>query len=274
MRRWMGIPIYLVLSVLALVILFPYFVMAITALKSNTQVFAYPPSWLPHPVDLRNFVDLFAKDGFGRVLLNSLLDCGVSTILAVVVAIPASYAISRLRFPLRRAMIYLFLVTQMFSPIVIIVGLFRVMVLYHLLNNPLSLILSYAAFNLAFSIWILSSFFDTIPAAIEEAAWIDGCSRWQGVVRVFVPLALPGMLVACMFSFVAAWNDLVLAMSFLRSSSRFTVTLRIFNLVSGRYTVEWQLVMAAVVIATIPVVVMFALMQKHLVQGFTAGAVK
>jgi multiple sugar transport system permease protein len=265
---------YAFLILVCVVILLPYFIMLITSIKTSTEVFAFPPRWIPAHLYLGNFVQLFTKYGFGKAFLASLVACGGSTVLTLLIATPAAYAIARLRFRGRRWIIYVFLIAQMFAPIVIIVGLFRVIVFYHLLDNLLALVLTYAAFNLAFSIWMLSSFFETIPPGIEEAAWIDGATRWGAIRSVFVPLAMPGMTVAFLFSFVMAWNDLVLALSFMRSSGNFPVTLSIFNLVSGRYTVEWQVVMAAVILATLPVVIMFGSVQRYFIQGFTAGAIK
>lgn len=265
---------YAFLTGLSVVVLFPYFLIVITAFKTRREVFAYPPHWLPHGFYLGNFANLFTQQEFGSGLLNSVIVCALSTVLVLALAVPAAYAVARLRFPGRRWVIQILLVTQMFAPIVIIVGLFRIMVLYHLIDTLASLIITYAAFNLAFAVWILTSFFETIPIEIEEAAWSDGATRWQGVLRVVAPLSLPGVAVAAIFTFVSSWNDLVIALSFLRSSSRFTATLDIFNLVSGRYTIEWQVVMAAVLVATVPVVIMFAFVRRYIVSGFTAGAIR
>ncbi len=262
------------LVLISMVILFPYILMLITAFKTRPEVFAFPPHWLPESLFWGNFKSLFTQYGFGRSFMNSVIAVGGSTVLSIAIAIPAAYAVARLKFVGRRGVIYILLITQMFSPIVIIVGLFKVIVFYHLLDSLWSLVFTFAAFNLAFNIWMLASFFETIPAAIEEAAWIDGLSRLGSIMRIFVPLAGPGISVAFLFSFVAAWNDLVLALSFLRSSDKFTVTLNIFNLVSGRYTIEWQVVMAGVLIATIPVVWLFGYVQKYFVAGFATGAVK
>lgn len=265
---------YAFLTIISIVILLPYLIMLITSLKTRQEVFAFPPPWIPKSFYIGNFIDLFTKVEFGHAMLNSIIAVGSATILTLLIATPAAYAIARLRFRGRNWVVSIFLVTQMFKPVVIIVGMFQVMVFYHLLDNLVSVILAYATFNLAFSIWMLSSYFQTIPPAIEEAAWIDGASRWTAIRTIFVPMARPGMVVAFLFSFVAGWNDLVLALSFLRSSGNYTATLDIFSLVSGQYVVEWQLVMAAVLMATVPVVIMFGFVQRYFVEGFTAGAVR
>ena len=162
----------------------------------------------------------------------------------------------------------------MLSPIVLVLGLFRLVVALGLLDNINSIIFVYAAFNIAFTVWMLQSYFATIPRDIEEAAWIEGASRLQTLVRIFLPLAVPAMVVTAIFTFINSWNEFVIALTMLRRQESYTLPIQIFSLVAGRYTVEWHHVMAAAFVSTIPVAIVFAWLQRYLVRGLALGAVK
>ncbi len=137
-----------------------------------------------------------------------------------------------------------------------------------------SVVFVYAAFSVAFTVWMLQSYFATIPADLEEAAWIEGASPWQALVTVFLPLAIPAMTVTAIFAFINAWNEFVIALTMLRSQDSYTLPIQIFSLVAGRYTIEWELVMAATLVATVPVAILFAWLQRYLIRGLALGAVK
>lgn len=265
---------WLLLSPLAAVILFPYAVMLSTALKPAEEIFVFPPTWLPSRAAFGNFVSMWEAAGFGPALWNSLLVSVGSTLVCLAVAVPAGYAVARMRFAGKGAFRQLLLVTQMLSPIVLVIGIFRLMASLGLVDQLLSLVLTYAAFNLAFAIWMLQSYFASIPKELEEAAWIDGASRRQSVLLVFLPLALPAFAVTAIFTFVNAWNEFVLALTLLRSAGSYTLTLKIFSMVGGAYRIDWHHVMAATLLATVPVAVVFAWLQRGLVRGLAMGAVK
>jgi multiple sugar transport system permease protein len=161
----------------------------------------------------------------------------------------------------------------MFAPTALVIGIFREIAKLHLVNTYLALILVYAAFNMAFSIWILSSFFASIPQEIEEAAWIDGCSRISTLARIVLPLSLPGLATAFIFTFIAAWNEFVIALTLTSSPEQEPLTVGLTALI-GFYQVQWQYLFAGSLIAIAPVVVLFALIEKWLVGGLTAGSVK
>ena len=261
-----------VLLPLAVPILFPFAVMLVTALKPATEVLS--PHWWPHDPRPANFVEMWAATGFGRALLNSVLVSTFSTALALAVAVPAAYALARMPFRGRGAFRQFLLVTQMLSPIVLVLGLFQLVIAFGLLDTRLSIVLIYAAFAIAFAAWMLQSYFATIPKELEEAAWMEGASRLQALRTVFVPLALPAVAVTALFTFVQAWNEFVVALTILRTQDSYTLPIQIFSLVAGRYTVEWHYVMAATLLATVPVAIVFAAAQRHLVRGLAAGAVK
>ncbi|HEV7277379.1 MAG TPA: carbohydrate ABC transporter permease [Devosiaceae bacterium] len=272
-RKWRRtIFSWLVLSPLIVLVLFPFAVMFITAIKPATEVLR--PTWWPSEVRLQNFVTMWEATGFGQALWNSVYVAVLSTAIALVVSIPAAYAMSRYRFAGRGFLQQFLLVSQMLSPIVLVIGLFRLVVWLGLIDNINSIVFVYAAFNIAFSVWMLQSYFSTIPKDLEEAAWIEGASPWKALVKVFLPLAVPAMVVTSIFAFINAWNEFVIALTMLRSQATYTLPIQIFSLVAGRYTVEWHHVMAAAFVATIPIAIVFAWLQRYLVRGLALGAVK
>ena len=263
---------WLVLSPLVVVILFPFAVMLITALKPATEVLR--PTWWPGEFRFVNFVEMWSATNFGPALLNSLYVSVGATVAAILVSIPAAYALSRYRFAGRGAFRQFLLISQMLSPIVLVLGLFRLVVALGLLDNINSIVFVYTAFNVAFSVWMLQSYFNTIPKDLEEAAWMEGAGRAQTLLKVFLPLAVPAITVTAIFTFINSWNEFVIALTMLRRQESYTLPIQIFSLVAGRYTIEWHHVMAAAFAATIPVAIVFAWLQRYLVRGLALGAVK
>ncbi len=268
-----------VLSPLLLLALFPFAVMLSTALKPTTEIAVFPPRWLPTRLAWENFVDMWRTVDFGTGLVNSLLISFGSTAFTILVSVPAAYAMSRLPFRGLGAYRQFLLVTKMLSPILLVLGLFRMAASVRigeatLVDTQIVVVVIYAAFNIAFAVWMLASYFGTIPVELEEAAWIDGASRPRAVLRIFLPLSLPAIAVTGIVTFVGSWNEFVVALTMLRDPARLTLPLKVVNLVAGRYTVEWNQVMAATLLATLPVAVVFAALQRYLVQGLTLGSVK
>lgn len=260
------------LSPIVVLALFPFAVMVITAFKSQTEV--HDPTWWPGEWHWRNFPEMWESSGIAPALYNSLYVAGLTTLLTLAVSIPAAYALSRMRFIGRGAFRQFLLISQMLSPIVLVIGLFRLIVALGLTDDLNALVMVYVAFNVAFSVWMLQSYFDTIPRDLEEAAWIEGASRWRAILAVFLPIAVPAMVVTAIFTFINAWNEFVIALTILRREESATLPLRVFSLVAGRYTVDWHYVMAAAVLASLPVAVIFAWLQRYLVRGLALGAVK
>ena len=260
------------LSPVILGALFPFAVMGITAFKSATEV--HDPTWWPATFRWANFTEMWTSSGFGAALANSLYVSGLTTILTTLVAIPAAYGLSRFRFAGRSAFRQFLLVSQMLSPIVLVIGLFRLVVNVGLIDSLNALVVIYVGFNIAFSVWMLQSYFATIPRDLEEAAWMEGAGQARTLVSVFLPLAVPAMVVTAIFTFINAWNEFVIALTMLRREDGYTLPLRVFSLVAGRYSVDWNYVMAAALVASIPVAVLFAWLQRYLVRGLALGAVK
>ncbi len=274
MSKRRSLLIWLVLSPLLGIILFPFAVMLFTALKPRAEVFSYPPRWLPSELHWQNFAEMWQAADFGTALWNSTLISLGSTLLVLILSVPAAYAMARTNFAAKQPFRQFLLATQMLSPILVVLGIFHLVVLIGLVDNKFALVLIYAAFNIAFAVWMLQSYFASIPVELEEAALIDGCTRWRAIVSIFVPLAAPAMVVTAIFTFINSWNEFVVALTLLRSQNNFTLPLRIFSLVGGRYTVEWNQVMAATLLATLPVAIVFSWLQRYLVRGLTVGAVK
>jgi multiple sugar transport system permease protein len=270
---------WLVLAPLILLVLFPFAVMLSTALKPTAEVLQYPPRWIPRHIDWGSFAAMWQQADFGTAVLNSLAISIGATALALLVSVPAAYAVARLAFAAKGIYRRFLLVTQMLSPVLLVLGLFRMAAAVPfgdgtLVNTRTVVVIIYAAFNVAFAVWMLSAYFAAIPRDLEEAAWIDGCTKPRAVMSIFLPMAVPAIAVTAIVTFVAGWNEFVVALTMLRSPDKQTVTLSVVNLVAGRYSVEWNQVMAATLLATVPVAVLFAWLQRYLVEGLTLGAVK
>jgi len=264
-----------VLSVLAyavaIIFLLPYVEMVITALRPDKQLLA--ANLLPSHLTFRNFTTIF-QTGFGGNLLESLVIAGGATVLVLLVSVPAAYYSARHRFRGRSLFLLLVLATQMFQPAAMLVGIQREFTAFNL-PPTLSLILVNGGFNLAFSVWILNAYFSSIPAELEEASMIDGSSRLGALARVTLPLAAPGIVTALIFTFIAAWNEFIVALtlSLGQASNHQPLTVAINNYI-GEYSIDWGHLFAGAVIATIPVIILFAVIEGRVVSGLTAGSIK
>jgi multiple sugar transport system permease protein len=257
----------------ALVFLSPYIVMALDALRPSGDVLQSPPKFLPTNWQWSTFGDVLSQERFLNWLRTSMLVSVASTLIVIVVSVPAAYFTARFRFPGRTAFLLLVLITQMFSPTSLVVGIYREFFEANLVNTYLAIILTNAAFNLAFAIWILNGFFSSIPQEVEEAANLDGCGRIGTLWRVMLPLTRPGLVTAVIFTFIAAWNEYVVALTLMQDDFKKPLTVGISSYVTG-YEQHWDQLFAASIIAIVPVVILFAIIEKHLVGGLIAGSVK
>ncbi|MER5637925.1 carbohydrate ABC transporter permease [Kitasatospora sp. NPDC002227] len=256
---------------LAALFLLPYLEMLVTGGRPADQL--RDNSYLPTHFDWSAFTKVWTDTTLGQNLQVTLLVAGGSTLLVLLVALPAAYYTARVRFRGRKAFLLLVLITQMFQPTALQVGLYREFYALDLLDTQLVLVLANAAFNLAFAIWILSAYIGSIPVELEEAAMIDGNSRIGALFRVTLPLALPGVVTAVIFTFISAWNEFIMGLTLTNSPDRQPLTVGINNMI-GAYSVQWNYVFAASIVAIIPVVILFALIERHVVSGLTAGSVK
>lgn len=210
---------------------------------------------------------------FGRQLLNSVVISVATTILGIFLATTAAYAFSRFRFPGRKMGLMAFLVSQMFPGVLMMVPLYMIMKAMGLLDASLGLIIVYATTAIPFCVWMLKGYFDTIPKDLEESAIMDGASQFTIFWRIILPLSMPAVAVTGLFSFMTAWNEFVLAFTFMEQPTSFTLPVTIYNYV-GEQSVEWGKFAAASIIVSVPVMALFFALQKYLVGGLTAGGVK
>jgi multiple sugar transport system permease protein len=253
--------------------LFPYAVMLFTALKPDSELVTIPPRLLPQDWSPGNFIDVWDAAPIAQHLKVTLIVASVSTVLTIVAATPAAYYTARNTFAGRRAFMLLVLITQMFSPIALLIGLYREFLQIGLVDSYWALVLTNASFNLAFTIWILNAYFKNIPAELEQAAWMDGCTKLQALRRIVLPLAAPGLVTAVIFCFIAAWNEYVIALTLINTTENQPLTLGVTSFI-GLNETEWQFLFAACLIAIVPVVILFGLIEKYLISGLTAGSIK
>ncbi len=256
-----------------MVFLGPYVVMLLDALRPRNDVLRTPATFLPQDWQFSTFGTVLSDTRFLNWLKTSVLVASTSTVVVLLVAVVAAYFTARFRFPGRTAFLFLVLVTQMFSPTSLVVGLYRQFFEANLVNTYLSIILTNSAFNLAFAVWILHGFFSSIPVEVEEAANLDGCSRFGTLWRIMIPLARPGLVTAVIFTFIAAWNEYVVALTLIQDEAKKPLTVGINSYVTG-YQQNWDQLFAAALIAIVPVVILFAVIEKQLVAGLTSGSVK
>ncbi|MGM9618859.1 MAG: carbohydrate ABC transporter permease [Oscillospiraceae bacterium] len=265
--------LYLVVIDICLLILYPYFVMFCTALKSRAEIFAVNGTIFPIEPLWSNFVEIWSLAPIAQYMLNSLLVAGGSTIIAILCGIPAAYALSRMKFKGQTAFLGFVIVSQMFAPVVLLIGIYKILAAFSLTDSRLGLIFINAAFNQAFTIWLLRGTFLGISSEMEQAATIDGCNRFQAMFRVLLPVAAPGIVTTLIFIFINAWNEYTVALCIISSNALKPITVGI-NIFNGYNMIQWQYLFAASIFAIIPVVIMFMCIEKHLVSGLTSGGVK
>ena len=256
--------------VIGLIFLLPYIEMVITALRPAGEI--KDRDYLPHHFDFSNFTNIWST-GLGTNLSVSLEIAIGSTALVLLVAIPAAYYTARRDFRGKKIFLLLVLITQMFQPTAMIVGIYREFLTFNMIDSVWALILVNAGFNMAFAVWILNAYFGAIPKEIEEAAVVDGCSRVGAMFRVIIPLAMPGIVTALIFTFIAAWNEFIVALTLISSLNKQPLTVKTSDYI-GQYSTDWQHLFAGSVIATIPVIILFALIEGKVVSGLTSGSVK
>ena len=267
------ILLYFVVSLICIVILYPYFVMFCTALKSRAEIFSINGTIFPIEVMWSNFSDIWVKAPMAKYMLNSIIIAGGSTAIAMICGIPAAYALARMKFKGQTAFLGFIIVSQMFAPVVLLIGIYKVLNLLSLTDSLLGLIFINAAFNQAFTIWLLRGTFLSISAEMEQAATIDGCTRIQAMFNILLPVAAPGIVNTLIFIFINAWNEYTVALCLISTDTLKPLTVGI-NIFNGYNIIEWQYLFAASIFAIIPVVILFMSIEKNLTSGLTAGGVK
>lgn len=267
------ILLYFVVIDICIFTLYPYFAMFCSALKSRAEIFSVNGTILPVEPMWSNFIDVWKRAPLAQYAINSLLIAGGSTLLAMLCGIPAAYALSRMKFKGKTAFLGFVIVSQMFAPVVLVIGIYKVMAVLGFTDSIVGLIFVNAAFNQAFTIWLLRGTFMSISPEMEQAATIDGCTRIQALIRILLPVAAPGIVTTLIFIFINAWDEYTVALTLISTdtSKPLTVGINIFN---GYNMIEWQYLFAASLFAILPVVILFMGIEKNLTSGLTAGGVK
>ncbi|MEO5808407.1 carbohydrate ABC transporter permease [Devosia sp.] len=273
--RWVG-RIFLLLMLLYTAV--PMIWMLLTSIKSGFAAMQFPPQWWPNEPTLASYQKLLdptnsVGQDFLHFFWNSLYVSTVTTVLSVVVAVPAAYAFSRFTFPGRKFLFFAVLLRNMFPAVIFLVPLFILMRLLGLVNTHGSLILTYLTFGLPLAIWLLRGFYDNIPVQLEQAARIDGATRFQAFILIVMPLSVPGIIATAIYSFIGAWNEYIFAYTFLNKNDQLTLPVGIQRFFSEN-TTDFPGLMAASFMMSVPVVVLFLVLQRYFVRALTEGAVK
>ncbi|MFX0195196.1 MAG: carbohydrate ABC transporter permease [Candidatus Hodarchaeota archaeon] len=247
----------------------------LTSLKERAEIFAYPLSYFPKSPTLANYIEVLTDPQmpFSRFLINSIIVSSSTTFLTMIISALAGYSLARFRFVGKSSFTLIFLTTQMFPSALLIAPLLGQWARLGLLNTYQVLILSNFSFTVPFTVWMLMGYFGTIPVEIEESAMLDGCTRFQALIRVILPLAAPGIAATAAYAFISCWSELVFAMTFVTSTEHMTLSAGMMHMI-GEYEVHWELLTAGAIIGLTPVIILFSFLQKYLVRGLTAGAVK
>jgi multiple sugar transport system permease protein len=267
------------LALFAVVMLFPVLWMLETSIKENRDVYAVPAKLLGFDVTVQHYKDVFvARGGSGASDLainfkNSVMVAGISTLLATILGVPAAWAYSRFRIKAKKDQLFFILSTRFMPPVVVVIPIFLMYRDLNLIDSKLGLILIYAAFNLPFTIWMMKGFVDEVPAEYEEAAMLDGYSRFEAFHRFTLPLLIPGIAATAVFALIFSWNEFVFAVFLTSSETARTAPPAIAGLIGGT-TIDWGLVAASAMVFALPVLAFAFLVRRHLVAGVTLGAVR
>jgi multiple sugar transport system permease protein len=269
------VTLYIPLSVILIVLLFPFYWMALTSIKPDEQLIdmnTYNPFWVVHPT-FKHISKLLFETQYPRWLWNTMYVAVGATTLSIIASVLAAYAIVRLRFKGADTVGVLIFFAYLVPPSILFIPLASVIQAYGLFDSPLSLILVYPTLLIPFSTWLLMGYFKTIPFELEECALIDGASRWQILTRIVVPLAIPGLISAFIFSFTLCWNEFIYALTFLQSTPNKTVPVAIVNEFVDGDIYKWGSLMAGALVGSLPLVILYAFFVEHYVSAMT-GAVK
>jgi len=276
LARILGGPVlWAGLAALTLFALGPFVWVFLTSLKTRGELYATPLRYLPATVTLANYVDAWTSrlTPFSRFFANSLWVSSVTMVATTCVSILAGYALARFRFAGRNALLLIFLATQMFPAVLLIAPLLSQWYALGLIDTYQALIYSNFSFTVPFTVWMLVGYFDAIPRDLEESALIDGCGRFGALCRVVLPLAAPGIAATAIFAFVTSWSELLFAITFTTQTEMRTLSAGLLFMV-GQYEIQWGQLSAGVIISTVPVAILFTYLQRHLIHGLSAGALK
>lgn len=258
----------------SLVFLFPLIWILLSSLKSDAEIFRNPPTFFPSEITLMGYLEqLTGKYSILMSFKNSLIIAVSSMIISFLISVPAAYGISRFDLPLKKVIIMVFLVTQMLPASLVLTPMYLTFSRIHILNTYIAPILAVTTITIPFTILILRPMFGGCPIEVEEAAKIDGCNQFNAFIKVVLPMIKPGLITVCCFGFVHGWNDMVFSYTFNTNSKLLPMTSTIYNLMN-EYGVRWNYIMAYGCILVVPIIIIFILSQKYIINGLVAGAVK
>ena len=264
---------YLLVAVIVFYAVFPFYYAVISSLKPASQLFRI--DYYPAFFEWHNYVSIFREQPFAANLLNSVLVSVGVVALSTALGITAAYALGRVKFRGRQTILLSILAVSMFPQVAVLSGMFELIRMLGLYNNLASLVLSYLIFTLPFTVWVLTTYVQSLPQELEEAAVMDGASPWSVLLRIFVPLMMPALVTTGLLAFIAAWNEFLFALTFTLTNEQRTVPVAISMITGGSaHELPWANIMAASVIVTVPVVALVLVFQKRIVSGLTSGAVK
>jgi ABC-type glycerol-3-phosphate transport system permease component len=266
-----GLAVFLVL--VCVFSLFPFLWMVVTSVKEQRQIMSIPPTLVPSSVTGTHYSDVFTKSRMPRYFLNSTVISTGSTVIALVFAVLGGYGFARHKFRGKTFLQNAVLSSQMLPTAAIIVPLFIILRTLHLLNSYPGLILAYLIITLPLSVWMMSGYFRFIPAEMEEAALIDGCSRLGVLLRIVLPVSLPGLAATAVYCFVVTWNEFLFALSFATDKRVMTLPIGLMEF-TQEFTIDWGALMAGSVLMTLPIVILFFVIQRAFISGLTSGATK
>lgn len=264
----------LVLVFFFLLVVLPIYWIVITSFKTSGEILDLNNiTFFPKDFTLENYTGLFEQFHYGVLLKNSLLVSVASALVVTVFSMLGGYSLARYKFRGKQTVVLFFLITQMIPGILVIIPLYIIFSKLGMINTHIGLFIYYATVNLPFCVITMRSFFERIPITLEEAAKVDGCTKMQSLFKIVFPIMFPGIVSVFVFGFIGAWNELIAGSIFISTPEMWTIPVGLKTLI-GKYNVEWGLLMAGGVMALIPTALMFAVMQKFIVEGMTAGAVK
>lgn len=268
-----GVGTYVILILMAVMVLIPILWMVSTSIKIEAETITIPPKWIPEHPTLDSYQRLWTEYPFLTYFKNSIIISMGAVLLSVGFSCLAGYGVTRFRFRGKQSFLSFLLITQMFPSIMLLIPYYKVLDTYGLKDSLLGMILVYISFTVPFCSWMMVGFFKTIPLELDEAAIIDGCSRWKAFYKIILPMTLPGISSSAIYAFITAWNEYMFAQVLINTPGLKTVPLGIAEL-NGYYKILWNDMMAASVIASLPLVILFIFLQKYFISGLTAGAVK
>ena len=272
-RRLADVLIWLAGLAITLFAIFPIVWALLTSLKEEAAIITTQMQYIPQSITYQNYVDIWTRSNFPILLTNSAITTAMTVVICATLGTLASYAIARFQFRGRRELMLFYLVIRMFPAVMIIIPLFILMRNIGLLDSRLGLALAYTTFLLPVFIWMMKGFFDAVPLELEDAARIDGCSRIGAMIRVILPLVVGGLVATAVFVAIVAWNESLFALMMTTSTGSRTWPVGL-QLMVGEFQLPWGTLAAGGIVSIVPVVILFALVQRALVRGLTAGAVK